>query len=97
MKTIEQLIKYRSTWGDTKQALIDGGFDYSEMHDSYRNIPNTPFRRKSIPAAYKSEVTGKQYSYDEYCNHGWGEIKQGYLDLPHDEYPYTVIFKPHQP
>jgi hypothetical protein len=40
---------------------------------------------------YISEKTGKKYSKEEYINHGWGGIKLGFKDLPHDEYPYLII------
>lgn len=33
--------------------------------------------------------SGKEYSMDEYVNHGYGGVKNGYKDLPHDDYPYT--------
>lgn len=47
---------------------------------------------KGKPKFYKSLVTGKEYSYEEYINHGKGGIYRGFLDLPSDEYPYIVIY-----
>lgn len=45
---------------------------------------------------WKSLITNNIYPKDDldgkkYTNHGWGGIKQGYHDLPTDEYPYTII------
>jgi len=40
---------------------------------------------------YVSDVTGNKYPKDEYHNHGWGGIKYNFKDLPHDEYPYSVV------
>jgi len=40
---------------------------------------------------YKSKVTGKIYDRSEYVNHGYGGVKNGFKDLPHDEYPYECI------
>jgi len=45
------------------------------------------------PVFYVSDVTGNKYPYDEYHNHGWGGIKRGFKDLPHDEYPYSTESK----
>jgi hypothetical protein len=45
------------------------------------------------PAFHVSEVTGNRYPYDEYTNHGWGGVKYGFKDLPHDEYPYFLEYE----
>ena len=37
---------------------------------------------------YVSEKTGNRYDKDEYHNHGYGGLKNGFKDLPIDEYPY---------
>lgn len=42
--------------------------------------------------AYKSLFTGKEYSWEEYSNHGYGGLKHGKKDLPKDEYPYTYVY-----
>tara|TARA_R110000868_G_scaffold76573_5_gene220155 strand:- start:2223 stop:2900 length:678 start_codon:yes stop_codon:yes gene_type:complete len=42
-------------------------------------------------AYYVSDVTGTKYPKDNYHNHGWGGLKYGKKDLPHDEYPYSVV------
>lgn len=47
---------------------------------------------KTKPKCWKSLKTGKEYSYKDYCNHGKGGEYKGWLDLPKDEYPYTIIF-----
>lgn len=77
----------------SKEALISGGFEYSEMHDSYRNLPNTPYKRLELPSFYVSKVTEKKYSFEEYSPHGFGSFKKGYKDLPTDEYPFTVEYR----
>lgn len=41
-----------------------------------------------MKAYYISEKTGNRYPTDEYHNHGYGGLKNGYKDLPLDEYPY---------
>jgi hypothetical protein len=43
---------------------------------------------KGKPIFYKSEVSMKEYAYDEYVSVGDGRIN----DLPLDEYPYTIIY-----
>lgn len=48
---------------------------------------------KGKPKFYKSLITQKEYSYDEYCNHGQGGVYRGFIDLPIEEYPYTVIYE----
>ncbi len=48
---------------------------------------------KLKPLFHKSLVTGKEYPYDEYTNHGWGGVKRGFKDLPAAEYPYTIIYE----
>ena len=40
---------------------------------------------------YKSKVTGNLYEFNKYTNHGYGGTKLDYIDLPKDEYPYTII------
>lgn len=40
---------------------------------------------------YVSNKTGKRYPAEDYLNHGWGGVKRGFKDLPHDEYPYSVV------
>lgn len=41
---------------------------------------------------WKSLVTGNEYSYDDFNNHGYGERKHGKMDLP-KEYPFTIVDK----
>lgn len=48
---------------------------------------------KTEPKSYKSDITEKEYPYDEYRNHGYGGVKLGFKDLPHDEYPYSIIYE----
>lgn len=43
------------------------------------------------PKYWKSLVTEKTYPYLEYSN--IDETKQGYLPLPKDGYPYTLIYE----
>jgi hypothetical protein len=52
---------------------------------------------KRVIKFYKSTVTGKEYEYGDYANHGYGGIKNGYKDLPLDEYPYTFIYETIKP
>ena len=47
---------------------------------------------KPRPRSFKSMITGNEYDYNEYSNHGQGGNYKGYRDLPKDEYPYTVIY-----
>lgn len=42
---------------------------------------------------YVSKITGKKYDYYTYTNHGKGGIYKRYLDLPLDEYPYSIEYK----
>jgi hypothetical protein len=42
---------------------------------------------------YKSKIIGKSYSANEYINHGYGGIMYGKKDLPHNEYPYEIIYE----
>lgn len=42
---------------------------------------------------YKSEITGSEYSFNDYINHGHGGFKSGFKDLPLNEYPYSIIIK----
>ena len=46
------------------------------------------------PIFHVSEITGKKYPYAEYTNHGYGGVKHGFKDLPHDEYPYLLEYEP---
>lgn len=48
---------------------------------------------KDKPTHWKSLKTENLYSYTEYINHGYGGEKMGYLDLPKEEYPYTLIYQ----
>lgn len=47
----------------------------------------------SKPEFYVSTVTGKEYDFTMYTNHGKGGIYRGFLDLPSNEYPYTIKYK----
>ena len=44
------------------------------------------------PQKYKSLVSEKEYDYYEYKNHGKGGIYKNFLDLPENDYPYTLIY-----
>jgi len=48
---------------------------------------------KTKPKFWVSLVTGNKYPYKEYANHGWGGIKRGKMDLPENEYPYTLEYE----
>lgn len=48
---------------------------------------------KTKSKTYKSDISGKEYPYNEYSNHGYGGTKIGFKDLPYDEYPYSVIYE----
>lgn len=50
------------------------------------------FIRPYTPVKWKSLKTGNEFDYNDYINHGWGGIKNGKMDLPMDEYPYTIIY-----
>lgn len=43
------------------------------------------------PKFFKSDVTGNLYDYERYRNHGHGAF-QRFIDLPKDEYPYSIIY-----
>lgn len=47
---------------------------------------------KTKPLFWKSLVTGKEYPYEDYNNHGWGGFKGIHKDLPMTEYPYTIVY-----
>ncbi len=49
------------------------------------------FEPPEIPSHYLSTVSGKEYVYTDYAN--IDEPKRGFLPLPKDEYPYTLIYK----
>jgi hypothetical protein len=48
--------------------------------------------RETIPYVWKSLVTGKEYPFHRYTNHGFGGEYRGYKDLPAEGYPYTLIY-----
>ena len=48
---------------------------------------------KGKPKYFKSLVTGIEYSYDKYINHGRGGIYRERKDLPANEYPYTIVYE----
>ena len=48
---------------------------------------------KTKPKSYKSYISGIEYPYNEYHNHGYVGIKLGFKDLPIDEYPYSIIYE----
>lgn len=57
--------------------------------------------KRLIPKNWVSLKTGNKYSFNEYSNHGYGGLSpinqyvwgaKRYLDLPKDEYPFTVEF-----
>ncbi len=50
-------------------------------------------KRLEVPDYWKSLKTGNEFDYYTYCNHGYGGIKKDKMDLPKDEYPYTIIYK----
>jgi hypothetical protein len=48
---------------------------------------------KGMPLFWKSLVSGNEYDYTKYTNHGYGGIKQKkWIDLPKEEYPFTVVY-----
>ena len=70
---------------------MSGGFDYSEIHESYFRMKHEKHHRQEKPAIYKSEITGSEYSFEDYSNIG-GESKFGFRDLPKNEYPFKIIY-----
>lgn len=48
--------------------------------------------KTEIPTHYVG-ITGNEYSFDDYSNHGLGGIKNEKQDLPLDEYPFTIKYK----
>lgn len=48
---------------------------------------------QEIPKFYKSDLTGNLYDYEKYKNHGGGDNYNGYLDLPKNEYPYSIVYE----
>lgn len=48
---------------------------------------------KEKPKYYVSMKTGNKYPCKEYINHGWGGEKNGFKDLPKDEYPYVIEYE----
>lgn len=57
---------------------------------------------KTKPKYWKSLITGNEFPYYEYNNHGYGGIYTtfihgigtvSYNDLPKDEYPYTIVYE----
>lgn len=47
---------------------------------------------KGKPIFYVSKITGLKYDYNTYAPHGKCGIYKGYLDLPLDEYPYSIEY-----
>ncbi len=47
---------------------------------------------KGIITYYKSQITGNEYDYTKYTNHGHTGNYRGFEDLPTNEYPYTLIY-----
>lgn len=45
------------------------------------------------PKNWKSLLTGNEFLYLEYSNHGHGGEYKGYKDLPKGEYPYTIVYE----
>lgn len=48
---------------------------------------------KQKPKYWKSLLTGNEFVYLDYANHGYGGIKEAKKDLPKDEYPYTIVYE----
>lgn len=51
------------------------------------------YKYKSKTATHWVGKTGNEYPKDKYINHGWGGIKKKWMDLPADEYPYSIKYK----
>ncbi len=56
---------------------------------------------KTTPLSWKSLKTGNVFPFYDYSNHGKGGLHSGFIagegtitrmDLPKDEYPYTIIY-----
>jgi hypothetical protein len=77
----------------SKEALIAGGFDYSEIHESYFRMKNEKYIRLMVTEKYVSKITKKEYPFDVYNNHGFGGIKKGFHDVPANEYPFEIVYK----
>ena len=45
------------------------------------------------PINWVSLITGNKYSYFDYTNHGKGDIYRGFIDLPKNEYSYTLEYE----
>lgn len=58
-----------------------------------KNNMNYPIPYKTKPEYWVSLKTGNKYPYLKYCNHGKGGEYRGFMDLPKDEYPYTIQYK----
>lgn len=42
---------------------------------------------------WKSLITGNTFCVKKYVNHGYGGLHHGFMDLPKEEYPYTLLFE----
>ena len=51
------------------------------------------FKLKKEIATHYVGKSGKEYIKDEYSNHGQGNFYRGFLDLPKDDYPYSVKYE----
>jgi hypothetical protein len=47
---------------------------------------------KKITATHYVSSLGNEYPIHDYTNHGRGGIYREKLDLPHDEYPFTIKY-----
>ena len=45
------------------------------------------YNRLEVPSVWKSLLNGNKYN-----NHGYGGVKDGKMDLPKEEYPFTIIY-----
>ena len=46
------------------------------------------------PVFWMSLKTGNTYEYEAFCNHGQGGIYRNKMDLPKEEYPFTIVYPP---
>jgi len=99
--------------GILKVPKVQGGEHKCKIEEIQPEKPDAKVTVKTQPLvtevasskikAFKSLVTGKEYDWKEYSNHGTGALKAGdhperlasfygKKDLPPNEYPYTLTY-----